>query len=108
MTLPHAAHTSGRDGEPPFPQLVRDPHLPEGRLLNGQRNDGILDLLGTRFFSEASSEESYDRTVASVRSPPLANPQRRTGRRTGHYPICSSKPFASLRSVVSSPSLNQP
>jgi hypothetical protein len=45
MTLPHAAHAGGRDREPPFPQLVGDPHLPEGRLLNGQRNDGILDLL---------------------------------------------------------------
>src|SRR5215471_20189324 len=55
MTLPHAAHAGGRDREPPFPQLVGDPHLPEGRLLNGQRNDGILDLLGHAVFSSLAS-----------------------------------------------------
>ena len=45
MTQPHAAHAGGRDRKPTFSQLVGDPDLPEGRLLDGERNDGVFDLL---------------------------------------------------------------
>src|SRR5580700_3778956 len=45
MTLPHAAHAGGRDREPALAQFVGDADLTEGRLLDGQRNDGIFDLL---------------------------------------------------------------
>jgi hypothetical protein len=42
---PHAAHAGGRDREPALPQLVGNADLTEGRLLDRQRYDGILDLL---------------------------------------------------------------
>jgi hypothetical protein len=42
MTLPHATHASGRDHEPALAQFVGDADLTEGRLLDGQRNDGLL------------------------------------------------------------------
>src|ERR1700732_356897 len=45
MTLPHATHAGGRDREPALPQLVGDANLAESRLLNGNRNDGVFDLL---------------------------------------------------------------
>ena len=46
MTQPHAAHAGWGDRKSAFPQLVGDADLPEGRLLNGKRDDGVLDLLG--------------------------------------------------------------
>jgi hypothetical protein len=45
VTLPHTAHAGGRDRKPALPQLVSDAQLTEGGLLDGKRNDGILDLL---------------------------------------------------------------
>ena len=45
MTLPHATHAGGRDREPALPQLVGDANLAESRLLDGNRNDGVFDLL---------------------------------------------------------------
>ena len=45
MTPPHATHASGRDREPALAQFVSDADLTEGRLLDGQRNDGIFNLL---------------------------------------------------------------
>jgi hypothetical protein len=45
MTLPHATHAGGRDREPALPQLVGDANLTESRLLDGNRNDGVFDLL---------------------------------------------------------------
>jgi hypothetical protein len=45
VTLPHTAHAGGRDRKPALPQLVGDAQLTEGGLLDGKRNDGILDLL---------------------------------------------------------------
>src|SRR4029077_4103933 len=45
VTLPHTAHPGGRDRKPALPQLVGDAQLTEGGLLDGKRNDGILDLL---------------------------------------------------------------
>jgi hypothetical protein len=51
MAQPHAAHAGGRDDEPAFPQLVGDADLAEGRLPDGECNDGIFDLLRQRFFS---------------------------------------------------------
>src|SRR6202047_1966648 len=45
MTLPHATHAGRRDREPALPQLVGDADLAESRLLNGNRNDGVFDLL---------------------------------------------------------------
>ena len=45
VAQPHAAHAGGRDREPALPQFVGDADLAEGRLLNGQRNDGVFDLL---------------------------------------------------------------
>src|SRR6202030_4448693 len=44
-TLPHATHAGGRDREPALPQLVGDADLAESRLLNGNRHDGVFDLL---------------------------------------------------------------
>jgi hypothetical protein len=35
---------AGGDGEPPLPQFVGDANLPEGRLLDRQRHNGILDV----------------------------------------------------------------
>jgi len=45
MALPHARHAGGRYRKPMFSQLVGDADLAEGRLLNGECNDGVLDLL---------------------------------------------------------------
>ena len=45
VAQPHAAYAGRRHGEPAFAQLVGDAHLPEGRLLDGERNNGVLDLL---------------------------------------------------------------
>src|SRR5215475_5514246 len=45
VTLPDAAHPRGRHRQPALPQLVGDADLAEGRLLNSQFNDGVLDLL---------------------------------------------------------------
>ena len=45
MTLPHTAHAGGRNHEPTFPQFVGDTDLTERRLLDGERNDGVFDLL---------------------------------------------------------------
>src|SRR2546430_19094 len=45
MTLPHATHAGKRDREPVLPQLVGDADLAESRLLDGNRHDGVFDLL---------------------------------------------------------------
>src|SRR5512133_1153977 len=45
VAQPHTAHASRRDREPALPQFVGNAHLTEGRLLDRQRYDGILDLL---------------------------------------------------------------
>src|SRR5437588_3592804 len=45
VAQPHTAHTGRGDREPALPQLVGNADLTEGRLLNGERNDGVLDLL---------------------------------------------------------------
>ncbi len=41
----YAAHAGGRDGKPAFPQLVGDADLTERRLLNGQGDNGVFDVL---------------------------------------------------------------
>jgi hypothetical protein len=46
MAEPHAAHAGRGDRKSTFPQLVGNADLPEGRLLDGKRDDGVLDLLG--------------------------------------------------------------
>src|SRR5262249_10163283 len=45
MAQPYAAHAGGGDREPALPELVGNADLTEGRLLDRQRYDGILDLL---------------------------------------------------------------
>ena len=45
LAQPHTAHAGGRDRKPALPQLVGNADLTEGRLLNGERNDGVIDLL---------------------------------------------------------------
>jgi hypothetical protein len=45
VAQPHTAHTGRGDREPALPQLVGNADLTEGRLLDRQRYDGILDLL---------------------------------------------------------------
>ena len=45
VTLPHTAHAGGRNREPTFPQFVGDADLTERRLFDGERNDGVFDLL---------------------------------------------------------------
>src|SRR5262249_740481 len=42
---PHATHARRRDDKPALPQLVGNAQLTEGRLLERERNDGLLDLL---------------------------------------------------------------
>src|SRR4030088_3217946 len=51
MTLPHATHAGRRDREPALPQLVGDADLAESRLLDGNRHDGVFDLLCDAVFS---------------------------------------------------------
>src|SRR5262249_44838507 len=46
VALPHTAHAGGRHCKPALPQFVGNANLPEGWLLNSERNDGVLDLLG--------------------------------------------------------------
>jgi len=46
VAQPYAAHASRRDRVPALPQFVGDADLAEGRLLERQRNDRVLDLLG--------------------------------------------------------------
>ena len=68
MTLPHAAHAGGRDREPALAQFVGDADLTEGRLLDGQRNDGIFDLLCDAIFSTG-----FLRLIScNASSPPLS------------------------------------
>ena len=45
VAQPHTAHAGRGDREPALSQLVGNADLTEGRLLNGERNDGVLDLL---------------------------------------------------------------
>src|SRR6516164_4572576 len=45
VAQPHTAHAGGGDREPALSQLVGNADLTEGRLLDRQRYDGILDLL---------------------------------------------------------------
>ena len=45
VAQPHAAHAGGGDRHPSLLELVGDANLAESGLFNGQRNDGILDLL---------------------------------------------------------------
>ena len=51
VAQPHTAHAGRGDREPALSQLVGNAGLTEGRLLNGECNDGVLDLRGTRFFN---------------------------------------------------------
>ena len=51
MTLPHATRAGGRDREPALPQLVGDADLAKSRLLDGNRHDGVFDLLCDAVFS---------------------------------------------------------
>jgi hypothetical protein len=44
MALPHPAHARWRDRVALLAHLVGDPDLAEGGLLQGQRDDGRLDL----------------------------------------------------------------
>jgi hypothetical protein len=44
MALPHGTHAGGRDGVAALADLVGDPDLAEGGLLQGQRDDLHLDL----------------------------------------------------------------
>ncbi len=46
VALPHAADACRRHGEPALSQFIGDAHLPEGRLLDGESHDGVLDLFG--------------------------------------------------------------
>jgi hypothetical protein len=46
MAQAHAAHAGGRPRESALPQLIGDADLTEGRLLNGQHDDGVLGALG--------------------------------------------------------------
>src|SRR5207245_8991012 len=48
VAQPHTAHAGRGDREPALSQLVGNADLTEGRLLNGKRNDGVLDLLRDR------------------------------------------------------------
>jgi hypothetical protein len=50
VALPHAAHAGGRDRKSALPQLVGDAQLTEDGLLNGERNDGVFDLLWHAIF----------------------------------------------------------
>jgi hypothetical protein len=45
VAQPHAAYAGRRDGKPALPQLIGDADLAERRLFDGQRDDGILDIL---------------------------------------------------------------
>jgi hypothetical protein len=45
VALPHAAHAGRRHRQPSLLQLVGDADLAEGRLLDGQRDNGVFDLL---------------------------------------------------------------
>jgi hypothetical protein len=45
VPLPHAAHPGRRYRQPPLLQFVGDTDLAEGRLLDGECNDGIFDFL---------------------------------------------------------------
>jgi hypothetical protein len=45
MAQPHAAHAGRRNRQPALLQLVGDADLPEGRLLDRHRHDGVFDLL---------------------------------------------------------------
>src|SRR5262245_17787875 len=45
MAQPHATHAGGRDYKPVLPQFVSDTQLSECRLLEGERNDRVFDLL---------------------------------------------------------------
>ena len=46
VALPDAAHAGRRDRQPALPQFVGDPHLAEGRLLDGEFHDRVFDLRG--------------------------------------------------------------
>src|SRR6478736_8557483 len=45
VALPHAAYAGGRNREPAFAQFVGDADLAEGRLLNGERNNSVFNIL---------------------------------------------------------------
>ena len=45
VAQPHAAHAGRRDDKPALCQFVGNPDLAKSRLLNGERNHGVLDLL---------------------------------------------------------------
>jgi hypothetical protein len=45
VAQPHATHAGGRDHKPVLPQFVGDTKLSECRLLEGERNDRVFDLL---------------------------------------------------------------
>ena len=58
VTQPHTAHAGGRNREPTFLRFVGDADLAERRLLNGERNDGVLSSGGSfrsNSFRSASS-----------------------------------------------------
>jgi len=51
VAQPHTAHACGGNCEPALPELVGNADLTEGRLLDRQHYDGILDLLRQRFLN---------------------------------------------------------
>ena len=59
MPLPHTAHAGGRNREPTFPQFVGDADLTERRLFDGERNDGVFDLLKAELSEVAILELTY-------------------------------------------------
>jgi hypothetical protein len=63
---PHAAHAGRRDREPALPQLVGNADLTEGRLLDRQRYDGILDLLWHAVLSAQASCGFLQRQFAAL------------------------------------------
>ena len=50
-----AAHARRRNCEPTLSQLVGDPDLTKGWLLNRERNDGVFDLLRHAVFQDRLS-----------------------------------------------------
>jgi hypothetical protein len=45
VAQPHATHAGARDHKPVLPQFIGDTQLSECRLLEGERNDRVFDLL---------------------------------------------------------------
>ncbi len=46
VAQPHATYTGRRHRQPALPEFIGDANLAEGRLVNGQRDDRFLDVVG--------------------------------------------------------------